>query len=158
MRIGILSDTHGDTTGTQAALCQFDAFEVDLIIHCGDVGGGLIPLFGSRPVHFVFGNTDNRSSLQEEIEQAGHNCHGRFGQLELADRRIAFLHGDDASRMRDELISGQWDFLFYGHSHEANNQQVGSTRVVNPGAIRRTHKPSVAIMDLASGQVDHIPI
>jgi len=158
MRIGLISDTHGDVFGTQAAVHQFQAFEVDLVIHMGDVGEGILGFFSDWPTHFVAGNTDYTDSLGAAIDAAGQTFHGRFGQLEIDDRRIAFLHGDDIRRLNRTIESGQWSFVFHGHTHFPRDQRAGDTRVVNPGAIHRAHRPSVAILELDDDRVTHVAL
>jgi len=158
MRIGLISDTHDDFNGTQAAAHLFETLGVDMIVHLGDVGESVLAFFSAWPTHFVAGNTDYVDSLGEAITAAGQTFHGRFGQLEVEDRRIAFLHGDDIRRLNRAIESGEWSFVFHGHTHLPRDQQEGDTRVINPGAIHRARRPSVAILDLDEDQVMHVEL
>jgi putative phosphoesterase len=136
---------------------MLDALEVELVIHCGDIGSAsIVPLFDRWPVHFVLGNVDDQTSMPEIIAGAGHTCHDRFGTMELEGKRIAFLHGDDTRWLRRTIQSGVWDLVCHGHTHRAEVTSRGSTTVLNPGAIARTARPSIAAVRLPSLQV--IPI
>src|SRR5689334_11956954 len=91
MRLAVVSDTHGHFGSTSAAVRRLAAENVAVVVHCGDIGSpAIIPLFAGWPAHFVFGNVDhNEGELARAIEEAGQNCHARFGSLELAGRKIA---------------------------------------------------------------------
>ncbi len=149
MRIGILSDTHGHLPRALLAVEQLAHLEVDLVIHCGDIGSPtIIDLFASWPTHFVFGNVDDPQTLRKLIAQAGQTCHERFGQLRLHGKRIAFLHGDDHRLLRETTESGHWNLVCCGHTHRATIAEHNHVLVVNPGALYRTTQPSVAVVDL----------
>src|SRR5690242_7818092 len=97
MRIGVISDTHGHVMNTMAAVRMLESLEVQAVLHCGDIGSPEIPkLLTKWPAHFVFGNCDSDcDELRTAIERQGMACYGRFGNLELACRRIALIHSDD---------------------------------------------------------------
>ena len=85
-------------------------------------------LLAAWPTHFVFGNCDTTSDEQRAaIEQAGLTCHGLFGDIELAGRRIALLHSHDARLFRHVCTSGEYDLVCYGHTHHAEQHRVGKT-------------------------------
>ena len=159
MRIGVVSDTHGEILTTGQAVRMLGSLQVDLVIHCGDIGPPeIVSLFSRWPCHFVFGNMDESGLLREAIGMAGQTCYERFGYLKLAGRSVAFLHGDDTVLLNQTILSGQWDLVCHGHTHVAANSLRGPTLVVNPGAIQRTNNPSVAVIDLDSLEAIHIPL
>jgi putative phosphoesterase len=159
-QLGVVSDTHGNTISTQKAVRVLESMQVDAVLHCGDIGSAAIPpLFASWPTHFVFGNVDwNRNELQQAIEQAGLSTHGRFGAFQAGERRIALLHSDDEKRFRDTIQNGKWDLVCYGHTHLAEHHFVNKTLVLNPGAIDRTRRPSVAVVNISTLDVTSIPL
>ncbi len=148
--IGVISDTHGDVAGTRKAIRMLESMDVRMVLHCGDVGSPEIPFLLTRwPTHFVLGNVDGPSAgIAQAIEQAGQVCHGRFGSLTVLDRKIAFLHSDDGRRFRETIDSGAWDLVCFGHTHQPEQRVVGSTLVLNPGAISRAWPATIAIVDL----------
>lgn len=160
MLIGVVADSHGQLTYARAAVRLLESFELELVIHCGDIGSpAIIPLFQQWPTHFVFGNVDIPAApLEQAIAAAGQFCHGRFGELELAGRKVAFLHGDDTSRLRETISSGSWDLVCHGHTHVASRQQRGSTLVLNPGALYRANPHSLAIVELPELAVTAITV
>jgi putative phosphoesterase len=158
-RIGIISDTHGQVDYTQDAVQLLESLEVALVIHCGDIGtAAVVRQFSRWPAHFVFGNVDDPRSLKRAIEAEGQTCHDRFGQLEVAGVRIAFLHGDDSRLLADTIASGQYDLVCHGHTHVRRQEQLGKTLVLNPGAIYRANPHSFAIVDLPELAVVSIPV
>lgn len=156
MRIGVVSDTHGHVANTLAAINLLESLGVDRVLHCGDIGTEAIPpLFKAWPTDFVFGNCDHaRAELLAAIHAAGLTCHNVFGDLEIAGRRIALIHSDDQRRFREVTISGMYDLVCYGHTHVGRVEQLGRTTVLNPGALYRANPHSLAIVDLATMDVD----
>ena len=158
MRIGIVSDTHGQREFTRAAVRMLESLEVELVLHCGDIGSPeIVPLFDQWPTHFVFGNVDyDHQSLSRAIGDSGQFSHETFGELELLDRRIAFLHSDDGRRFRQTCTSGAWDLVCYGHTHKAEQHREGPTLVINPGAIYRANPRTLATVTLPELEAHHV--
>ena len=101
MLVGVVSDTHGQVAFTREAIRVLEGFAPGAVIHCGDIGSPeIVPLFAPWPTHFVLGNVDEgRDDIAQAISAAGQTNHGVWGQLEMAGRKIAFLHGHDAPRL-----------------------------------------------------------
>lgn len=152
MRIGVISDTHGHTTNTMAAVRMLESLEVEAVLHCGDICSPLIPkLLSTWPTHFVFGNCDHElDETREAIESSGMACYGWFGNLEMAGRRIALLHSHDAKLFRQVCSSNEYDLVCYGHTHVAEQHHAGKTLILNPGALYRANPHSIATVDLAT--------
>ena len=161
MRIAILSDTHGRHALVARALHMVKAREVQMVLHCGDIDDpDTVFLFDGLTVHFVFGNGDrnDQAALCRAIAQIGAAWHDGWGQLELEGTKIAFLHGDDAHLLHDLEHSGAFDFLFHGHTHQAEEHQTGPTRVVNPGALHRAWRKTFALLDLSTKEVELVTV
>ncbi|HVX15506.1 MAG TPA: YfcE family phosphodiesterase [Pirellulales bacterium] len=152
MRIGVVSDTHGHVLNTYQAVRMLESLDVKLVIHCGDIGSAdIVRLFDRWPTHFVLGNVDHdQVGLEAVIRKAGKNYHGRFGSLELAEKKIAFLHGDDTALLRQTSTSGEWHLVCHGHTHVAKRAHEGQTLVLNPGALYRATPHSLAYVELPS--------
>jgi putative phosphoesterase len=150
VRIGVISDTHGHVELTRPAVRMFESFDVEAVLHCGDIGSAeVVRLFNAWPTHFVFGNCDDdRGELTAAIEAARQTCHGEFGELELGGVRIALLHSHDRRRFRETCDSGDYGLVCYGHTHVAAIDRRGKTIVLNPGAIYRADPHSIAIVEL----------
>lgn len=158
MKIGILSDSHGRRPPLVAALAELRERGITTVLHCGDVEDvETVALFRGLDAHFVPGNCDHDSeALRAAVEAATCTYHDGWGQLQLEGRKIAFLHGDDKVRMRELENSGYFDFLFYGHTHEAAEHRTGPTRVINPGALHRARPKTFLILDLPSGVTESV--
>ncbi len=160
MRIGVVSDTHAHLSNARAAVRMLESCSVELVIHCGDIGSPeIVRLFDPWPTHFVFGNVDgDLPALRAAMKAGGHTCHERQGELTLAGRRIAFLHGDD-NRMLGQLIAGgQYDLVCHGHTHLAAHEVRGRCHVLNPGALYRAAYHSLAVVDLPELEITEIRI
>ena len=152
MKIGILSDTHGNTARTKRAAETLRDQGVAAVFHCGDIGSQAVLIALAEafceagiPVHAVVGNVDF-----EDYLPAGINLHGRFAEIELAGKKIAVVHGDDFSRLQQAVRGQKFDYLFTGHTHAREDRRDGRTRIINPGAIQRAARPGFAVLDLAS--------
>lgn len=160
MRIGVLSDTHGHADLTRNAVRILESFEVQAVLHCGDIGSaGVVGLLRPWDTHFVWGNCDyNRAELDHAIQEAGLTPHGEFGDLELAGARVALLHSHDRRRFQETINSGRYRLVCYGHTHVAAIDRHGDTVVLNPGAIYRASPRSIAIAELPSCEAEIIAL
>jgi uncharacterized protein len=160
MLIGVVSDTHGYQPSTQQAVRMLESLQVEAVLHCGDIGTPEIPAyFQAWRTHYVFGNCDyDRTAVAEAIRGVGGLCHERFADLILANRRIAIIHSDDHTKFNRTLTSGEYDLVCYGHTHAAEQHQLGKTLVLNPGALYRATPPSIAVVDLVTMQATILPL
>ncbi|HWG41199.1 MAG TPA: YfcE family phosphodiesterase [Gemmataceae bacterium] len=160
MHIGIVSDTHGNRLMVNRALTELRERGITIVLHCGDIDdAATVALFRGFTAHFVFGNCDSdKAALREAMADIGATLHEHFGNVELEGVKLAFLHGDDKTMMRDVERSGHYDFLFYGHTHQAEEHRTGPTRVINPGALHRAQPKTFGVLDLASGEVESVTV
>jgi putative phosphoesterase len=160
MQLGIVSDTHSRYRTVVRALELLRQRGVEWVLHCGDIDdAATVRLFEGFTTHFVFGNCDHdRDELRQAMAASGAVFHESFGHLELEGRKIAWLHGDDARLMRDVERSGHYDFLFYGHSHHAEQHRSGNTLIVNPGALHRARVKTFVVLDLVGGELESVAV
>jgi putative phosphoesterase len=160
MQIAVLSDTHSRYQTVENVLSQLQARGINQVIHCGDIEDAeTVWLFHGFSAHFVFGNCDyDQASLRQAIHGIGETLHEPFGQVEVDGARIAFQHGDDKKLMQQVENSGRFDYLFYGHTHQAREHRTGPTRVINPGALHRARPKSFIIFDPATGLIESITV
>jgi putative phosphoesterase len=160
VRVGIVSDTHGHVPFALEAVRMFESLTVHQVIHCGDVGTPqIVGLFAAWPTHFVLGNVDSdATAFRQAIAAAGQTYHGRFGEIELAGRRIAFLHGDDTERLRRTIREGRYDAVCSGHTHQAQIERHGATCVINPGATYRASAHTVCLLTLPALKADLVTL
>lgn len=182
MHIGIISDTHDRTADVRAALALLADREVKLIVHCGDIESvATVRPFAQAgvPTHFVFGKWDGDwitgvrcglaapgpggckradTRLRTTIAEISGVLHEPWGELELAGRAIAWVHGNDRGLLRDLEQSDCYDYLFYGHSHVAEQHRTGRTMVVNPGALFRVSRKQCAVLEVETGRLESVTV
>jgi uncharacterized protein len=160
MKIGILSDTHDNTVAVDSAMRELAARGVELIIHCGDIQSPeTIDLFRPLTTHFVLGNCDGPAdTFRPHLTAIGAQIHEPFGELELGGKRIGWLHSHDLRLFMDLEFSDHFDYLFYGHTHRAEQHRRGRTLVVNPGALFRVRQRSFVVLDVATGELESVVV
>ena len=162
MKIGMLSDTHNHLRETRRALDLLVERGARHLVHCGDVGEEVIDLLaavfrehGIR-AHVALGNCDRGHGDEAAFapQPAGIE-RGVSPEFILAGKRCLVLHGDNATRLEMATTSGKFDYVFTGHTHAPADEQMGPTRMLNPGSPVRPRRgpPTVALLDLATGEV-----
>lgn len=155
VKIGILSDTHDHLENVQAA-AEFLAREgITTLLHCGDVcGPEVVQLLAGFSVYFARGNMDRMPALGRAVEASqGPGRLARCHELVLDGHRLAVVHGDEGELLHRLIGSGGYVYVIYGHTHRRTERQIGSTRVVNPGALGgiRLERRSFCTLDLRTG-------
>jgi putative phosphoesterase len=160
MRLGVLSDTHGHVQNTLAAVRLLKSLEVEELLHCGDLCSTEIPrLLAAWPTHYVFGNCDiDLDGMRLAIAAAGGLCHDWFGELTLGGRRVALLHGHEGKKLLAAVQGGQYDLVCYGHTHAAEFHHEDRTLVLNPGALYRASRHTIAVVDLETMESLIVPV
>lgn len=160
MKLGIISDTHDRVERVCLALARLNELGAERLIHCGDVTRPeTVSHFRDWQIDFVLGNCDwQPDELSSAITSIGGTLHDRFGELTIEDRAIAWIHSDNASLFRSLEYANHYDYLFYGHTHVAEQHRTGKTLVCNPGALHRVKWPTVSLLDLESHEVLKIDI
>ncbi|MBY0458635.1 MAG: metallophosphatase family protein [Gemmataceae bacterium] len=160
MRLGILSDTHDQLDRTRRAVDLLRAAGAEALVHCGDLTTpSVVQLLAGGPAWFVLGNHD--SDLAPHLERAGAECGvdclGWGGLVELAGRRIGITHGHLRSDVR-RLLAEQPDYLLTGHLHVASDKLTDGVRRINPGALERADAFTVALLDVAGGDLQFLDV
>lgn len=173
--IGLLSDSHGRGKRTHRAVKLLRRHGAEMLVHLGDVetesvidalvapiksskksrskqeagggGPGKTKAGGVIPVHLVFGNTDHDVlTLTRYAQSFGMAVDHPLGELRWGSRRLVFTHGDHVELM-DQAIQDGATYLCHGHTHVADDRRVGKTRIINPGALYRARRYTVALLD-----------
>jgi putative phosphoesterase len=153
--VGVLSDTHDEIARTRVAVDLLRSRGAEVLIHCGDLAGPeIVEICSVLPFYFVFGNwdADMTAILEEAARTHRATCLGWGGEITLAGKRIAVVHGHLTMDLRPLMEAGP-DYLLSGHSHESWDRMEGRVRRVNPGALYRAEEYSVAVVDLGLGEV-----
>lgn len=139
---------------------MLESLEVDVVLHCGDVGGqDVVRQFHAWPTHFVAGNCDyDLDALGQAVRAENQHWHELFGDLTIDGRRVALLHSHDHKAFRRACRSGDYDLVCYGHTHVAEIEQSTTTLVLNPGAVYRANPHSVAVVETSTLEATIIPL
>lgn len=157
MLIGLMSDTHNNRPGMRYALDIFRALGIRVLLHAGDlISAELLEEFKDFSLFLSFGNGDDPFYISTKAERLSERfeCEEML-DLNLADKRIFMIHGDHRSELEKRITSGGYDYVIHGHSHRFRDEKVGSTRVINPGAMggRFVVEKSFATLDLIKDEL-----
>lgn len=170
MILGVLSDSHGQVRRTRAALDLLERLGAEAFVHCGDLGGeAVLDALAGRRAWFVWGNTDLPDASTERYAQTlGVTPPASVPvRVSLESRTIAVYHGHESAFMRiaDLVRRGDRDrfaaatagvdYILFGHTHTASQERVGAVQFVNPGALYRARRHTVATIDLVTDAVAH---
>ncbi len=146
MKLGVISDTHGDLDSKVATLFA----GVDHILHAGDIGPHsiILELEHIAPVTAVLGNTDFGGTVREtEI-------------VELDGVKFLVNHIVDPHRLepmlKERVERQKPDVIVFGHTHKTFDETIDGIRYFNPGyagAPRSNAQRSVAILHCGNGKI-----
>ncbi len=163
MRIAIISDTHDQVANLRAAVKYCNAFNVQLLIHCGDLISPFmldeLAAFAGA-VHLIYGNNVGDQHLISQacgVRFPGITHHGILGAVEAGGIKIAFNHYPQLAR--GIASQGIFDVVCCGHNHCYNVEQIGNTLLINPGdMLGKENQPSFAIFDSSSRTVEKVEV
>ena len=129
MKIGVISDTHlNDVDSRLTTIYQKYFFDVDMIIHAGDlVSPAIVDFLSKKPLHVVQGNMDN-SSIQEGFPKKA--------ILDVHGFRLGLIHGWGSPFGIERRIRSEFKdvhVIVYGHSHRPANHVDKGILFFNPG-------------------------
>jgi len=145
--IGFLSDSHGEWLRTRHAIKLLKQKGCESIVHLGDVETHeVLDELAGNNVTLVFGNCDYVSRLLDYAVTIGIDVQDPAGTLTVDGMTIAYLHGHDFSQYQKFIEDDEIDIIAHGHSHEIRDEVVENTRCINPGALHRAHRYTVAVL------------
>jgi putative phosphoesterase len=149
--LGIISDTHGHADRARKAVEALRAHGATHIIHLGDVGSeAVLDHLVGMPATVVFGNGDDHRGLTRYAEFLGINVAHPATVMEAKSIKIGITHGHIDTEIFN-LMEQDVDVLLHGHTHQKRDERIGSTRVMNPGAVHGAEQFSVLLYEPATG-------
>ena len=143
MKIAVFSDTHGSTGRMLRVVRELRA---DALVHLGDCERDAECLkteFPDIPLYQVCGNCDVSPRTPSELV------------VEFANVRTLLCHGHhyavDWGRLDSLVYAAQEKdcrLVLYGHTHRAENTEIGGVRLVNPGTAGRGRTLSFALLEI----------
>lgn len=168
MRVLLISDTHGDSSGWEKVLNTLG--NVDLALHAGDVlyHGAFNPildtydpkrlaeLLNSFPIPMIHA----RGNCDSEVDQMALQSHilSDFAFASIEGIRILITHGHRYSR--EEILKmareGKIDIVLEGHTHVPLIENVEGVTFVNPGSpsLPKQEKPARSAGLLEEGKIE----
>ena len=146
MKIGVISDTHGNVEALRRALDLFEG--ADLILHAGDVlyhpprlgflAGYDIPAFAEvlngldMPIMIAQGNCD--AQVCEELLDMP--VQAPYAHVQVEGCRIVVNHGHLLTRERMVELGRRYkaDYFISGHTHMPVLEDAGGVVLMNPGS------------------------
>lgn len=159
MRLAIISDSHDNAPNLEKFLDWIADEKIDFIIHCGDLAAPttltevIAPKFSGQ-FHFVHGNVGYPELLEQVARDfTGVTIHGEVGQIEVDGKKIVFTHFPE--KALELAKNGEFDLVFYGHTHKPWEEKIGKTRLVNPGTLAGMfYKATFAVYDTAADKLE----
>jgi len=163
MKIGVVADTCDNREGLKQLLDRFLVGGARWLFHCGGLGSaGMVDLVKPWQVHIVAGEREpNRQAIELALQKARLQAFlPTEMKLIVESVRIGLCRGDDMNVVNQWGRSGQFDYIFHGFTLRRSDRSVGSTRIINPGALGgpRYQTRSGVLIDLASGEVKVIEL
>ncbi len=163
MKIGVLSDTHDAMKLFRDTMDCLKDKGCEVLFHGGDfVSPFAFKILGqfTGQVYCVFGNNEGERVMIRQIE-------GQLDNIELEDeiltteaggKRILIKHRPDG--VEHYARSGDFDYVFYGHTHKIDLRQEQDTRIINPGEVcgYLTGRSTAALLNTENDHVEIIDV
>ncbi len=159
MKIGIISDTHDNLPKFKKVIDYLEKEGISFIIHCGDIANPdtlekALENFSGK-CRAVLGNADNiyQYDLEDYQSPPKIEVFERKGEVELSNKKMAFTHYPWVAKKLAK--SGEYDIVFYGHTHRPWQKKIGECQAVNPGNVAGIiFRPSFAIYDIEEEKLE----
>jgi uncharacterized protein len=154
-RIAIVSDTHDNLDIVRHAVSLIKELNPIAVIHCGDITTpATLQLFEGLPLLAVFGNCDaERHLLQQTAKELGMEPITDEREIQIKGNSMYVCHGHRGHIIQEMALSGLYQYVFHGHTHVQDSDTIGSTRIINPGALSNAERYSFATLDLPEGNL-----
>ena len=157
MKIGVISDSHGDKKTIEKAVKQMAG--VDAIFHLGDYAKDGKYIHGLHPgqLYVVSGNGDFFIDANTPNELT----------VEIDGKRIFATHGhkykvkDGLNPLYYKGLELGANIVLFGHTHISQVIRVGEMVLLNPGSIsrpRNTQRPTYGIIEILNGYIKPVII
>lgn len=163
MKIALLSDVHDNISNLLTALHYAEKQYCTHLLYLGDIAEvstlRIMLDTWKQPVDIVFGNNEYdllaHTELVREYPLARH--HGDEAVLCLQGRRIYICHYPRKAYIAAD--SGDYDAVFYGHTHVAEQMQHRQTLVANPGEVGGIRRlPGFGVYDTQTNEMSIHPL
>ena len=163
LRVGIVADSYDNRDGLRQLLDRLLVGGAQWLFHCGGLGSAaLVDLLKPWRLYMVAGERErDRAAIEAALQRSRLQA---LLSTELTTTiegvRIGLCRGDNLALVNRWAKSGDFDYIFHGHTLRRRDEMVGRTRVINPGALGgpRYQSRSGCLLDLATGELKVIEI
>lgn len=165
--IGLLSDAHGDDRMATLGVAALVDRGARSLLYLGDVcGDGVVGALAGVtdgdgngvPARLVFGNMDfDPRAMGRYAESIGVGVDHPVGSLRCCGAVLVTTHGHFPG-IEEAAIAMGADYFIHGHTHTVRDERVGATRILNPGALHRASRYTVAVLDISADRFEVIEV
>lgn len=148
VKIGVISDSHGNLTNLQDAVGELNQLGVDAIFHLGDYvrDSKKIHVWFNRTIYSIKGNCD-QGSLD------GLN----YAKISFENKIVYATHGhlfnvkSDLDALYYEGSQKKADVILFGHTHRRLLKKKNGILLMNPGSLmggRYSEDPSYGVITI----------
>jgi uncharacterized protein len=159
MKIAVVSDTHGNVANFRKVVGWLNKEDISVILHAGDIGNpeSLKESLADFNGEFlgVFGNMDKdfKILIEEYNKIPRVKINEDILETEVDKKRIAITHFPEEAKKIAQ--TGNYDLVFYGHTHRAWEEKINDCRLINPGELAgQFYKPTFAVYDTETGKLE----
>ena len=139
MLLAVMGDSHDNRGALQAAVKLAVDKGAKTLFHTGDlISAFMLEILYDFPgrIYLIKGNNDGdpltvSRTIPQECPQIKE--YGGFIIVDFDEFRVAMTHYPENARAH--AMAGDFDMVFYGHTHEYSERIVGKTLLLNPGDI-----------------------
>jgi putative phosphoesterase len=138
MKIAVLSDIHDNIWNLEKVLKRLKKEKCEAIIFCGDYCAPFVVkliLELKLPTYAIFGNVDGAhyEITKLTVDLPFYHQFKEMAEIELNKKIIAICHHPKLAY--GLATTGEYDVVFYGHTHKAEQKTIRKTLLANPGEI-----------------------
>jgi len=149
MIVAVFSDVHDNIARLEEVLKICGKKKIETCICCGDIGTfeTFKKIYESfRNVYFALGNADYTMLNKTGLLPESVTWDKEIVETELNGKKVAVVHHDYKARKLAE--TGEFDIIFYGHTHTPWEKKIGKSLLINPGEIAGHYgRASFALFD-----------
>lgn len=152
MIVALISDTHDNAPLVARAVEFLREAQPDLVLHLGDITTPqTVRMFRGLPVRFVSGNNDDAARLAPALAECSFPKLAEWWSEELEGVRVGATHGHLRGRLRQ--LRDACDIVLHGHTHRRRVEREEGALMVNPGALHRAERRTMALLRLPEKEV-----
>lgn len=169
MKIAVLSDIHDHLDKLEKALKLVKNNKVANIVFCGDMVSPFTTSILAGADLLTYACLGNNDEDQIGMMKLGgkkftwFHLSQEYGHIELDSKKVAFCHYPKLAELLAK--TGEYDAVFYGHTHVVNKKHYGKSLLLNPGAVcgidfdkKAYNKATFAIYDTKTNSAEIIEI